>query len=116
MIIIHCDDSQEILEVVRSILIDRIPAARVESFQNPIEAIQRAKLDSPDLFITDGQMFELQGPQVIKQLRNNGFKGFIAMYSGDVGNTPEGANYRAYKGDGQTAIDEILKRVSLCEI
>lgn len=66
-LILHLDDEPAIREILAVALADK--GYRVVSATNPTEAINAAKKERPDLFISDLQLDEGDGLETIGQIR-----------------------------------------------
>lgn len=66
-LILHLDDEPAIREILAVALADK--GYRVVSATNPTEALNAARLERPDLFISDLQLEEGDGLETIEQIR-----------------------------------------------
>jgi two-component system chemotaxis response regulator CheY len=67
--IIHADDMEGVLENVEKFILAQIPDASIERVLDGQALVERVRLETYDLIITDNTMPELLGLYAIEQIR-----------------------------------------------
>ena len=66
------DDHQMVIDGIASILSDETEVKVVGTASNGVEALEKIAVDAPDLILLDINMPEMDGIQVVKELRKSG--------------------------------------------
>ncbi len=71
MKIIIIDDSKMMLTMAEKLLYENLYRIEIETFKNPVEALERIRKSNVDLVITDLIMKEMNGIEVVKEIKGN---------------------------------------------
>jgi len=101
--ILLVDDDRDILDIMRLDLEDD-PALAVDTCSASTEAIEKVKQCNYDAIIADWRMPVMNGTELIRQLRQDGCKSLVILYSGhnissDIRTAIDGgADYYIHRG------------------
>jgi CheY-like chemotaxis protein len=80
--IIHVDDDECLLELVKFVITSHFKNVSIESFQNSNNAWNELSRTAPDILITDDKMQELSGEDIVSQLMTRNVSYPIIVTSG----------------------------------
>ena len=81
--IVVVDNDEEIREIVVQLTLETVPQAQICSMPNGREALDRIRIHGADLVITNFRMPEMDGPELVGELRAREFAAPVIMVSGN---------------------------------
>ena len=80
--VVVVDDDDVIREILVRLTLKTVPQAQISSMPNGREALDRIKIHGADLVITNFRMPEMDGPELVRELRAREFAAPVIMVSG----------------------------------
>jgi len=107
------DDDTKMLFLVEHVLKTAFPEARITTMTDGVDALQHIRKTGTDLLITDQSMAQMNGSELIRELRAEGSKLPIIMISNSPNAKEDGgaagANTFMEKGEAITRLPQAVR-------